>query len=45
MKKFISPEIDILKFTPTDIIATSDLRPDEFPIMPVGGDEFPVTPA
>ena len=45
MKKFVTPEIDILKFTPADIIATSGPRDDEFPITPVGGDEFPVTPA
>ena len=43
MKSFSIPEMEIMRFRVDDIITTSDLRDDEFPIMPVGGDEFPIS--
>lgn len=41
MKHFESPEMEILRFSVEDIITTSS-REDEFPIQPVGEDEFPL---
>ena len=43
MKSFSIPEIEIMHFCVEDILTSSDPREDEFPIMPVGGDEFPIS--
>lgn len=42
MKTFDIPEIKVIRFTVEDII-TSSGRDDEFPITPVGMDEFPLS--
>lgn len=43
MKRFNAPEIEVIRFNVQDILTTSDAREDEFPIMPVSGDEFPLS--
>ena len=42
MRYFENPEIEIIRFNVEDIIATSG-REDEFPITPVGLNEFPIS--
>ena len=43
MKHFETPEMEIIRFNVEDIIATSEGREDEFPITPVGLNEFPIS--
>ena len=43
MKQFNIPEVEIIRFAITDIITTSNPREDEFPVMPVNGEEFPIS--
>ena len=43
MRYFENPEIEIIRFNVEDIIATSEGREDEFPITPVGLNEFPIS--
>lgn len=42
MKRFLTPEMKIVKFSVEDIVTTSG-RADEFEILPVG-EEFDVSP-